>query len=70
MKTFRVYLKDGRSFTIEAERFERALLNVHHSSVGCQGFNFYTSEGQDVDPDFYLDAEVVAAILPEAKLGN
>jgi hypothetical protein len=60
MKTYRIYLKSGATFTIEAAKFEL-------DAVGS--LTFYADNGQP-DKEIFVRAEEVAAIKPVTERGK
>ena len=55
MKVFRVHLKDGKDFTVIAERFE-----VDHPN---NRISFFKSK-DEVDTDIYVYIDPVIAVVP------
>ena len=55
MKTFRIHLKDGKTFAVKAHHFTRDAVD---------NFVFFKSE-EEVDEDIYVSASEVVAIVAD-----
>jgi hypothetical protein len=58
MKTYRIYLKNGVSFTVKAIKIKVSTLN--------KTLEIYKEEGGNPDPEFYVAPGELAAIVPES----
>lgn len=62
MKSFRIFLKDGRIVTVQAHRFS------YNGNVSPNIRFFTTEEGGEPDGDFHVPALEVSVIVPVSAL--